>query len=307
VQTPVLVVGPGAIGLSLVVGLQRSGDRVAILGRTLSDEKRLVSGFHVTSPDGVQSSIRGNLISARLLKSRAQAAFFCVKSADAHRAATNARRYIGQHTPVIALQNGLGHEKIFRRAFGTHRTVIGVCYFAADRPKPGDLRLHGGADILLARHKDNMPALESACEILTRAGFRVHVKDNEAGMLWTKVAFNAAINPLGAACAVENGKLMQDPALRELSLKALAEAAAAAKAAGHPVDYSDMAEKLIKSSRTAAQQRNSMLQDLAAGRRTEVNSILGPLLAAARRHKVPVPTLSFFSTLILNLERTLSQ
>jgi 2-dehydropantoate 2-reductase len=301
---PVLVVGPGAIGLALTAGLRRAGERVALLGRTPAAERRLAaSGFAVTTPDARTTLMRGGLLAARALKSPARAAFFCVKSGDAARAAAAARRWIGPSTAVVALQNGLGHEKIFRRAFGPRRTVIGVCYFAADRPAPGDLRLNGGEDVLLARRDGNAAALESARALLTRAGFRVHVKDSEPGMLWTKAAFNAAMNPLGAVCAVESGRIAEDPALRELALKALAEAAAAARAAGHPLDYPDMAEKLLLSGRNAPHQRNSMLQDLAAGRRTEAKAILGPLLASARRHRVPAPTLELLAAAVARLER----
>ncbi len=301
---PVLVVGPGAVGLALTAGLRRAGRRVALLGRTAAAERRLASsGFTATEPDGTRVRVSGGLLRARALKAPARAAFFCVKSGDAARAAAAAGRWIGPETPVIALQNGIGHEKVFRRAFGPRRTVVGVCYFAADRPSPGDLRLNGGEDVLLARHDGNAAALEQASALLTGAGFRVHLKDNEDGMLWTKAAFNAAVNPLGAACGVESGRLAEDPALRELALKALAEAADAASGAGHRLDYSDMAEKLLTSARNAPHQRNSMLQDLAAGRRTEARVILGPLIAAAKRAGSPAPTLELLAAVIASLER----
>ncbi len=300
-----LVIGPGAVGLALTAGLRDAGETVALLGRTPASEKRLTAGFRVTGPDGRARAVRTGLVSARSLATPPTAAFFCVKSGDAARAATSARRWIGPDTAVVALQNGIGHEKVFRRAFGARRTVIGVCYFAADRPAPGELRLNGGEDVLLARWPGNDTALATAAGVLTTAGFRAHIKDSEPGMLWTKAAFNAAVNPLGAACAVESGRLVEDPALRELSLKALAEAAAAAEAAGHPLDYTDMADKLLLSGRNAPHQRNSMLQDLSAGRRTEAKAILGPLLAAARRRRVPAPTLELLADLIARLERGL--
>lgn len=179
---PVLVVGPGAVGLSLAAGLRRAGLPVAILARDAAAERRLARlGFTVTAPDGRQERITG-LTSARALDI-AQAAFFCVKSGDARRAAASARRLIGPNTAVVALQNGIGHEKVFRRAFGPKRTVIGVCYFAADRAEPGELKLNGGEDILLARRPGNENALEAARVLLASAGFRVHLKDSEEGML----------------------------------------------------------------------------------------------------------------------------
>lgn len=304
---PVLVVGPGAVGLSLAAGLRRAGLPVAVLGRDAAVERRLArTGFTATAPDGRQERISG-LAGARGLKAAARAAFFCVKSGDARKAAASARRLIGPNTAVVALQNGIGHEKVFRRAFGPRRTVIGVCYFAADRTALGELKLNGGEDVLLARRKGNEKALEAAAALLTSAGFRVHLKDSEEGMLWTKAAFNAAVNPLGAACAVESGRIESDPALREVALAALSEAAAAAAASGHSLDYPDMAGKLMLSCRNAPRQRNSMLQDLAAGRRTEARAILGPLLLAAKRRKVPAPTLEILSAVISRLERRLAK
>lgn len=303
---PVLVVGPGAVGLSLLAGLRRAGREAAVLGRDAASEKRLAkAGFKVVDPEGRSSRI-GGLRGARSLKEKASVAFFCVKSGDARRAASAARKWIGEGTVVVALQNGIGHEKVFRKAFGPKRTVVGVCYFAADRVAPGELRQNGGEDVLLARRSANAAAVEEAAVLLSSAGFRVHLKNDEEGMLWTKAAFNAAVNPLGAACAVESGRLEADPALREVALRALSEAAAAAAASGHRLDYPDMADKLLLSCRNAPRQRNSMLQDLAAGRRTEAAAILGPLLAAAKRRGVPTPTLSTLSAVIGRLERSLA-
>jgi 2-dehydropantoate 2-reductase len=302
---PVLIVGPGAIGLAIAAGLRRANVPTAVLGRSAASERHLTRrGFSVTNTAGVATRATG-LLAGRSLKGHVKAAFFCVKSGDAAKAAAAARRLIGPETAVVALQNGIGHEKIFRRAFGPRRTTMGSCYFAADRPAPDELRLNGGEDVLLAHHPGNDASLETAKALLTSAGFRVHLKESEQGMLWTKAAFNAAVNPLGAACAVESGKLAEDPALRELSLKALSEAAAAAQASGHPLDYPDMAEKLLLSGRNAPHQRNSMLQDLAAGRKTEAKAILGPLLASAKRHKVPTPTLALLASVVAHLERKL--
>ena len=306
-DAPVLVVGPGAVGLALISALRRCGERVAVLARTPAAERKLArSGFEVTSAEGTVTRVSGGLIAAHAFQGTAKAVFLCVKWSNAAQAARTAKRWAGPDTPVVALQNGIGHEKTVRRIFGPARTVIGVCYFAADRPKRGELRLNGGDDVLLARHRGNEAALAAAAKLLARASFRVRVKNSEDGMLWTKAAFNAAVNPLGAACAVESGRLAEDPALRELSLRALSEAAAAAHAAGHKLDYPDMAEKLLASARNAPHQRNSMLQDLAAGRKTEAKFILGPLLASARRHKLQAPTLSLLSAVIERLEKRLA-
>ena len=304
-EPSILVVGPGAVGLGLTAGLHRAGLAVAILGRSPSAENRLVRGFHLTATNGTRTTIRGRIVSARTLTAPVETAFFCVKAGDAARAAKAAKPWIGPRTAAVALQNGIGHEKLFRRVFGAKRTVIGACYFAVDRVAPGDVRLNGGNEIVLAQWPGNASALATAARTLARAGFRALIQSRESDMLWAKAAFNAAVNPLGAACAVESGKIFEDPALRELSLKALSEAVSTANKAGHPLDYSGMADKLLRSGRNAPLQRNSMLQDLSAGRRTEIHAILGPILRAARTRKIPTPTLCFLNDVISSLERNL--
>src|SRR4051812_30169443 len=95
---PAAVVAPGAIALSIAAALRRSGEAVAILGRDAAAEGRLSKdGFTATHPDGRAERVTG-LIRARALKVPARAAFFCVKSGDARRAAASARRFIGKDT-----------------------------------------------------------------------------------------------------------------------------------------------------------------------------------------------------------------
>ncbi len=306
-KSSVLVVGPGAVGLAVTAGLRQAGLNVAILGRSRTIENRLRGGFHVTDSDGRRTTIRGGLRPARTIAAPVAIAFICVKSTDVVRAAQAAKHWIGPQTAVVALQNGIGHESVIRRTFGASRTVIGACYFAADRATPTELLLNGGSDIALARWAGNETAFATATTVLESAGFKIRVQQSESSMLWGKAAFNVAVNPLGAACGVENGRIIDEPALRELSLKALEEATNSAAAAGHPLDYPDLADKLLRSGRIAPHQRNSMLQDLSAGRRTEIHAIVSPFIRAARRGRVATPTINLLNALISRLERNLSR
>jgi 2-dehydropantoate 2-reductase len=307
VDAPLLVAGPGAVGLALAGRWALAGRRVALLARSAADERRLARGFTLELPDGSKRRVSKGLLSARALKSPAAAAFICVKAGDAPAAYAAARRRLAPDAPAVALQNGVGHEAAFRRAFGPARGVLGVAYFAADRPESGRVRLNGGQDAVLARGAANAAAVGEAKSLLEEAGWKVHLKPSEERMLWTKLVFNAAVNPLGAACAAESGALAEDPALRGLMLAALREAKAAAEAEGHALDYADMEERVLASCRAVPRQRNSMLQDLAAGRRTERRAILAPVLAAARRRGVPAPTLTLLDDCLARLERRLAR
>jgi 2-dehydropantoate 2-reductase len=135
-------------------------------------------------------------------------------------------------------------------------------------------------------------------------GWHVHLKRSEDRMLWTKLCFNAATNPLGALCAVTNGALAEDPALREIMVKTLAEATAVARRAGKPPLYSRMDELVVRACRNAPVQRNSMLQDLLHGRKTEIGAIADPLIHRGRRLGVPTPLLDKLARLVRRMEKS---
>lgn len=303
-KPPILVVGPGAVGLALAARWRLAGEPVAVLGRSPASERALAKGLRFEAADGTARKA-GGLTPARSLIGPARAVFLCVKAGDVLKAARAAKRWTGPDTPVVALQNGVGQESALRRAFGPSRLVRGTCYFAADRVAPAAVRLNGGEVVSLARADGNGEALAAAKALLDAGGWEVHVKADEDRMLWTKLVFNAATNLLGAACAAENGRLAEDPALREVMLAALAEAEAAGKADGRSFDHARMDELLLRSCKAAARQRNSMLQDLAAGRRTERAAIAGPVLAAARRRGVATPVLSGLDGVVAILEKRL--
>ncbi len=300
----ILVVGPGAVGGVLAARWAAAGREVLLLGRSKAEEARLTRrGLSYADASGRRHGVPRRLRSARGAgRLPCEAAFFCVKSHDTRAAARAARPWIGPETAVVGLQNGVGHQRILRWAFGNARVVIGSCYFAADRPEPYHLTHTWGNDVLLAAGPRNGAALAIAQSLLMEGGWNVHLKNSEDRMLWTKLCFNAATNPLGALCAVTNGELADDPALRELMVKALREAVAVAKRAGRPPLYSDMESLVVRACRNAPVQRNSMLQDLMRGRRTEIAAIADPLVGAGRKFGVATPILDKLARLVRRME-----
>lgn len=295
----VLVVGPGAIGGVLASYLAPA----LILGRNAAAERRIArSGLTLIDPQGRRKTVRG-LSSARAARAQTcAAAFFCVKAPDLKPAIAAARPWIGPETAVVGLQNGIGHEKLLRRAFGARRTVIGISYIAADRRSPLIVAHNGGDLVMLAQAPGNRACLEAARRLLARAGLKTGVKKSEDLLLWSKAVFNSALNPLGALCAATSGELAADPALRELMLSALEEALQVAKKTRRRLYFSNPERLLVASCQAAPRQRNSMLQDFQAGRPLETRAILDPILAAGRRAGAATPLLARFKRILAKLE-----
>ncbi len=303
-EADILVVGPGAIGGVLAARWVEAGKDVRLLGRRPGQASALARrGFSFVGTSGRARLIRRGLRPASRPAGPCSAVFLCVKSRDIAAAARAARPWVGPKTCVVCLQNGLRHAAAVRRAFGPGRTVVGVCYVAAERLSLGRVAHNGGRDIHLARYPGNEAALKAASALLRAAGWSVSVEGSEDSMLWTKLCFNAAGNPLGAVCAASNGDLARDPPLQELSRAALDEALTVARKAGHRIDARRMRRLFARTYPLDSRQRNSMLQDLQARRRTEIDAIVGPVLDARRKTGAATPILNKLSWLVKRLER----
>ena len=125
---------------------------------------------------------------------------------------------------------------------------------------------------------------------LTRAGITAAPCRDIRQRLWQKLAINAVINPLTASHRVRNGELA-GPRFRPWIVALVAEIAQIMQAEGVlPPDagWQAFVDAVIEA--TAAN-RSSMLQDVLAGRPTERDAILGPLIEAGRRHGLEVATI----------------
>lgn len=275
----VVVSGPGAIGGLIASRLLDAGHDVTLIARDSAGAARIRRrGLAVG-----RRRIKGWASVTEKLPARTtvDAIFLCVKSPAIRRAIECVRPGVGPETAVISLLNGVTHLAPVRRAFGPRRAVFGSCYIAAMRNAAGAIQHSGGEHILLARGAKNSAALKTAASLLS--AWKVKTVGSEERLLWTKLLYNAAVNPLGALLDRDNGALATDPALRDLVRLVLKEAVDIATRAGHRPLHADMEARVARGCLAVPRQINSMAQDLRAGRETEADAILKPLLDAAQK------------------------
>jgi 2-dehydropantoate 2-reductase len=133
------------------------------------------------------------------------------------------------------------------------------------------------------------PFATAVADTLSRAGLACTLDADVWAAIWEKVAFNAALNTLCATtgCTVDQLGHHQDGP--RLALAIAAETAAVARAKGIAVDGERVARNVEHAIRDHRGHRPSMLQDVLAGRRTEIDAISGKVVAAAREAGVAVP------------------
>jgi 2-dehydropantoate 2-reductase len=130
-------------------------------------------------------------------------------------------------------------------------------------------------------------------EIFAEAGIPSEYTDEIVGYLWSKVLYNAPLNPLGALLGVTYGELSQDPGLRTIMDGIIHEAYAVARARGVGLRWKgadgfrrEFYGRLVPAT---AGHRSSMLQDIERGRPTEIDAINGKICEYGRQSGVPTP------------------
>ena len=120
--------------------------------------------------------------------------------------------------------------------------------------------------------------------------------------IWRKLMVNVAINPICAIAGVRNGGLLEIPELWTQSLEAMKEAESVARASGVELGTIDIEDYLKKVVTSTAENRVSMLQDLMAGRRTEIDVICGAVISKGEECGIPTPRNEVLLALVKGIE-----
>ena len=216
------------------------------------------------------------------------AAVVCVKTYGNAWAAEVARRILAPGGVIVTIQNGLGNVETLGAAVGPSRVALGVIYVGAEL-SGDELEATGPGRVEIGRPED--PAarahVEGLARVLAAGGMTVGVVDDPWPSVWRKLVVNAAMNPTTALFGLHNPELLEHPAGRPLADELARETASVATAAGVPIDPANAPD--MWHSVAAFVNRSSMLQDVEAGRTTEVEAINGAVAREGARRGVAAP------------------
>ncbi len=299
------IVGPGAMGLSFAAFLTRAGSPAKLLARSEERAKELRAGIELAGFGEADGSISFDASADPASLADREAIIFFTKAYDTANAAA-ALAASGSVPPGCALatlQNGLGNVEAISAAFPGHPLAFGSTSMGAYLDGPRKLVLGGrGAVVLGGRDEASVRAARALAEAFVAAGLGAALTSDPDRAAWEKAVINAAINPIASIAGVPNGGILERPGLALLQRKAAMEAAAAARAAGIDLDGEAMAERARNVSRRTARNRCSMLQDLASGRKTEIEAITGRIVAGGREAGMELPVNEALLALVRAME-----
>jgi 2-dehydropantoate 2-reductase len=142
---------------------------------------------------------------------------------------------------------------------------------------------------------------------LLNASGQQSIADQSVGVaIWSKVAFNCAMNAICALAECTVGQLGANPAGRRLALEVVDEVVAVANHKDIAVDGPKVRSTVEHALENHLNHKPSMLQDMLAGRATEINSINGAVADIADKIGVPVPRTRALHSLVALKEEAAS-
>jgi 2-dehydropantoate 2-reductase len=288
----VAVVGPGAMGCLFAARLAKSGIQTTLVDYRPDRAARLQkSGVIVDAADGTVT---------------AKPALACQVPDGQHLVIVLTKAYALRNiqfrgdSPVLTLQNGLGNLEVLCSMLGSARVLAGVTCEAATLLSEGHVqRVAAG---LTSVGSWTSCSTQPAVDALRKAGFEVEVTESPGQKIWEKVTINAAINPLTALLGVPNGRLLDLKEARQLMRDLVVECAKVAATEGYRFNYS-LVERTEEVCKQTADNISSMLQDIRAGKRTEIDAISGEILRRAQLASLFTPRTRVVWQLVKGLEQ----
>lgn len=211
---------------------------------------------------------------------------------------------IGPETYLMTLQNGMGHEQKLLCHAPAERVIIGTTQHNSSLQADGSV-LHGGAgDTAIGLLAGNSGSLAPISESFASCGFATYTSDAVKEKIWKKLFLNTAASSLTAVLQVPLGFILGDASARSLMHRLVREAVAVANAEGAAAfdeqTEIDVIEGVLANARGGY---TSIYADVKRGARTEVDTISGAVVDAAKRLNVSVPCHETIVALIHALEQ----
>ena len=291
----IAVMGAGAVGCYYGGMLARAGHSVVLIGRPPHVEAARRDGLFMDTQSfqahvPMQASIDASGVRG------AKLVLCCVKSTDTESAAADMAPHLEPDAWVLSLQNGVDNAERLQALLPCD-VAPAVVYVAAEMVGPGQVRHHGRGELVIG------PSAVSpeVAKLFADAGVPVQISDNVAGALWAKLILNCAYNALSAITQLPYGRLVEAEGVQDLMRAVVQECLAVAQGEAVTVPGS-MWEEVLRIARTMPAQFSSTAQDLARGKRSEIDYLNGCVVRKGEALGIATPVNRTMHTLVKVLE-----
>ncbi|CAN5470516.1 2-dehydropantoate 2-reductase [soil metagenome] len=264
---------------------------------------RMADGEHVSPVRAAQADFAGiGVVDVLVLFVKGYASREALMSV---RSVQSAQPVVGPHTVIVTLQNGLGNAQVVREAFPAQHVLYGLTTLTSDMAAPGVISPRStaaGVTDVWTLDPSNLAPAEAFVALLNRGGIAARVTPDIDRSIWKKLVVNCAFNGLCAVTDLSCGQLRDQPASWPVLDGICDEVTALAAAEGVMVDAAEARAFLRDVAAASRAHHPSMVQDMRAGRRTEIEKLNGAVLRGSERHGLAAPVNRMAHALVSAME-----
>lgn len=300
----ICIVGCGAVGSLFAAHLARLDD-VEVYAYDVSREHVAAinqRGLRLSGAADFTARLQATADAAEL--PRCDYGIVATKAIHTRQAIEQTARAFDDSSAVCSVQNGVGNEEII--AEHVKLVIRGTTFPAGHLIEPGHVGFDIRGDTWIGPFEPThtpMNMVEELAAAITRSGMNTIALPDARGAQWTKLIFNAATNPVGALTRLHHGAATRFQPTCELFQALIEEGEAVARALGITL-HGDPRELVQKGARAPGKHKASMLQDVEAGRKTEVDFMNGAIVRWGEKTGIATPLNNAIWELVKGLEHS---
>jgi 2-dehydropantoate 2-reductase len=296
----VAVMGAGAVGGYYGAMLARAGHEVVLIARPQHVERIARDGLRLQTTR-FDEQVRLAASSEPSAVQGADLVLFCVKSGDTEVAGALIKPHLAPDALVLCLQNGVDNADRLRAVLPQHAVAAAVVYVAVEMAGPGHVKHHGRGELVIEPAGSTSVSSEAVAQALIAAGVPTDISSNVRGALWAKLILNCAYNAVSAITQLPYGKTVAGDGIRDVMRDVVAECLAVAQAQGVQV-AGDVQAAVAGLAASMPSQLSSTAQDLARGKRSEIDYLNGLIVKRGEALGVATPANRVLWALVKLLE-----
>lgn len=309
----ILVFGLGALGTVFATSLKASGENVFGVTKTKYIEKIKNKRLQIKGLFGQKEAFLDEIFkdTKDIVDKNFDLIIVSVKSYDTENVIKQIKQLLNEKTLVLLAQNGYGNYELASYILGKERVILSRVIFGAKIIETGSAEVTVFADDIVIGQPERaipMEKLEDIAKLFNKAGIPTKVSENVYAILWDKIIYNCALNPLGAILKCTYGDLAAYKESREVMNKIIGEIFIVTKTNGIKLNWQFAEdylkffyEKLVP---PTAKHFPSMYYDIQKGKKTEIESLNGAIVNLGKKLGISVPVNETITNIIKTLENT---
>lgn len=284
------LLGTGSLGCLFAAYLQRAGVELTAIVRDNVALQALHNNGGITLARAEERmTVAINAVTPQQLHGPVKQLLMCTKAQQTLAAITAIKSQLAPDAIIVLLQNGMGVRELLQNELPNATILHALSTEGAFRTERFHVTHAGFGDtvigsIYLDKHDTTRSIVQSLqCE--RPISFTSDIEQR----LWLKLAVNSVINPMTAIHRCRNGELLQHKNF-DITLTQLCEELAQVVCAEHiDLNSLQMRDEVYRVIQMTAHNKSSMLQDIEAGRSSEVDFINGFIVRRALMHTLQCP------------------